>query len=72
MNWATVAAFLTGALTYRQVVGGWIDEDTPLENRVATSLIDGTEYKLVCEKNFLIVQLTSSFIHSYYSLCYFR
>ena len=29
------------------VHGGWIDDDTPEDKRVLTSLIDGTEYQLV-------------------------
>lgn len=37
-----------------QAKAGWIDEDTPLENRVTTSLIDGSEYQLVMSDEFNI------------------
>ena len=49
MNVVTVVAIFLGLLTNHHAIGGWIDEDTPLEKHVVTSLIDGTEYKLVCE-----------------------
>ena len=53
MKWSTsaiapwLAFILLHASDIPQIEAGWIDEDTPEDKRVTTSLIDGTEYQLV-------------------------
>lgn len=37
---------------FREVFGGWIDEDTPEDKRTTTSLVDKTEYELVMSDEF--------------------
>ena len=50
-NMAIQNYLISAFLIFHGVQGGWIDPDTPQDKRTTTSLIDGTEYKLVSAKS---------------------
>lgn len=52
MQWLCKCVILLALVPFREVFGGWIDEDTPEDAQTTTSLIDNTEYQLIMSDEF--------------------